>query len=133
MVEIAPERADAWNNLGILLGNQGKLRAAIACLGRATAAPMPTAAHYSNLGEFLRRALRFEEAMAAFRRSLALELERRETLHNYGLLLRDMTDVRGAVEIFLRLLERSPENAQLRWERALALLAAGDLAEGFAE
>lgn len=133
VVEIAPERADAWNNLGILLGNQGKLRAAIACLGRATAAPTPSAVHYSNLGEFLRRALRFEEAMAAFRRSLALEPERQETLHNYGLLLRDMADVSGAVEIFSRLLARSPADAQFRWERALALLAAGDLAQGFAE
>jgi Glycosyltransferase family 9 (heptosyltransferase)/Tetratricopeptide repeat len=133
VVEIAPERADAWNNLGILLGKQGKLRAAIACLKRATAAPAPSAIHLSNLGEFLRRALRFEEAMAAFTRSLALEPERRETLHNYGLLLRDRADAPGAVEVFARLLAASPEDAQLRWERALALLAAGDLKQGFAE
>jgi hypothetical protein len=133
VVEIAPERADAWNNLGILLGKQDKLPAAIACLKRATAVPTPSAIHYSNLGEFLRRALRFDEATAAFRQSLALEPERQETLHNYGLLLRDMADTPGAVAIFNRLLERSPADAPLRWERALALLAVGDLPQGFAK
>jgi hypothetical protein len=43
-----------------------------------------------------------------------------------------MTDTPGAVAIFNRLLERAPADASLRWERALALLAAGDLPQGFA-
>jgi Tetratricopeptide repeat/Glycosyltransferase family 9 (heptosyltransferase) len=133
IVELEPERSDAWNNVGILLAGQGKLGAAIACLKRATAGAAPSAIHLSNLGEFLRRARCFAEAMAALERSLALEPDRCETIHNYGLLLRDKGDTPGTVASFDRLLALAPGDASYRWERALALLASGDLEQGFAE
>jgi len=130
-----PGLASAYNNLAILLREQGHREAVVACLSRA-AALAPSAAFYSNLGNCLWLLDRFAEAEAAYDRALALAPERPETLHNLGLLKGSMGDGAAAIACFERALALPAEDplqaAELRWDYALALLTEGDFARGFA-
>lgn len=136
-LELDPGLAPAYNNLAILLKGRGQAAAAAACLSRALAAAEPTAALYSNLGNLLWTLDRFAEAEDAFARALALEPERPETLHNLALLRRSTGDGAAAIACFERALQHPPADAaladELRWDYALALLAEGDFARGFAQ
>lgn len=132
VIEIEPHLADPYNNIAILLKGLRRLPAAIACLKRAVQFAPASGSLWSNLGNMLWMALDFEPAMAAFRRALELEPNRPETHHNLGLLYYSLGDHRAAVESYDRSLTLLPGNTLVMWDRALALLAGGDLARGFA-
>ena len=127
-----PELPDAYNNLAILLKAADRLPAAIACLKRALLFAPNAAALHSNLGNMLWAALEFDEAMAVLQHALALDPGRHETYHNLGLLQFSLGNYRAAVECYDRALALRPGVRVIAWDRALALLASGDLAQGFA-
>ncbi len=131
-VERFPSFADAYNNLAVLLKMAKRLPAAVACLKRAINFAPQAAALHSNLGNMLWMMLEFDEAMAAFQRAQALDPRRYETFHNQGLLYYSLGNFQAAVECYDRSLALNPDARLVRWDRALALLAAGDLARGFA-
>jgi tetratricopeptide (TPR) repeat protein len=127
-----PALPDAYNNLAILLKDANHLPAAIACLKRARHYAPNAAAVHSNLGNMLWAALAFDEAMAALDHAIALEPDRHESHHNLGLLQFSLGNYRAAVQSYDRALALRPDASIVAWDRALALLAAGDLAQGFA-
>jgi tetratricopeptide (TPR) repeat protein len=131
-VERAPTAPDAYNNLAVLLKKAQRLPAAIAYLRRATALAPQQAAYHSNLGNVLWMALEFDQAMASFQRALALDAKRAETHHNLGLLHFSLGNFQAAIDCYDRALALKPELQIVRWDRALALLASGDYARGFA-
>jgi tetratricopeptide (TPR) repeat protein len=131
-IERFPSFADAYNNLAVLLKAAKRLPAAVACLKRAVNFAPQAAALHSNLGNMLWMALEFDEAMASFQRALALDPHRYETFHNQGLLHFSLGNFPAAVESYDRALALKPDARLIRWDRALALLAGGDLARGFA-
>jgi len=131
-IRLHPTLPDAYNNIAVLLKSMQRLPAAVACLKRAVLHAPNVAGLYSNLGNMLWMNLEFEESMAAFSRALALDSERPETYHNLGLLQFSLGDYRQAVECYDRALVLKPNNHLVMWDRALALLAGGDLARGFA-
>ncbi|HUZ74470.1 MAG TPA: tetratricopeptide repeat protein [Stellaceae bacterium] len=131
-LERAPNLADAYNNLAVLLKTAKRLPAAIACLRRAVGLAPQQSAFHSNLGNVLWLALEFDEAMASFQRALALDANRPETYHNLGLLHFSLGNFPAAIECYDRSLALKPEAGLVRWDRALALLASGDYGRGFA-
>jgi Flp pilus assembly protein TadD len=131
-VEIAPDHADAWNNMGVILYERKQFAAAVACHRRAVLAT-PSKVHYRNLGNILRQTLHFEEAAEIYGRLLALDPNDPETLHHHGTLLHSLGDDEGAVNAFSRAIERLPQNHDIRWDRSLVLLASGEFKRGFAE
>lgn len=75
VLSIFPEHPDGLHLLGVAMGGAGDLGGAARLIGRAVAvAPGMVNAHF-NLGNQLSRAGRYEEAVAAYRRLLALEPE----------------------------------------------------------
>jgi hypothetical protein len=54
-------------------------------------------------------------------------------VYNFGLVLRDLGDIGGAIESFDRAESMGYDTAELKWDRALALLLRGDLARVFEE
>jgi Flp pilus assembly protein TadD len=133
VTEIAPGHADAWNNLGVLLADRQKLAAGAACIRRAIRLNRNSGAYHSNLGMVLWRMCRFDEAATALCQAVALEPDRREALFNLGLTYHSLGKGDEAVTAFDGALALAPEDAAYRWERALTLLANGDLRDGFAE
>ena len=127
-----PTMADAYNNIAVILKGQNRLPAAIACLKRALLFAPNAGPLHSNLGNILWQTLAYDEAMAEFRRALALDPTRPEVYHNLGLLYFSLGNFQASVECFDRALAQNASNKLVMWDRALALLAGGDFARGFA-
>lgn len=132
LIERFPAVPDAYNNLAVILKAQKHLPAAIACLKRALLHAPNAAPLHSNLGNMLWMSLAFDEAMTEFRRALALDPTRPEVYHNLGLLYFSLCNYQAAVECFDRSIALQPSARLVQWDRALALLAGGDFARGFA-
>ncbi len=128
-----PHHAMAWNNMGVVLRRQGKRKAALACYRRAAAIGADDPSHQSNLGNVLRDLGMLEEAERHGARALALAPENAGAHHNYGLILQDLGRHDEAVAAFEEAIRLEPGNVNFRWDRALNLLMAGDLARGFLE
>lgn len=73
LLSIIPEHPDGLHLLGVATGGGGDLGAAARLIGRAVAVVPGMASAHFNLGNQLSRAGRYEEAVAAYRRLLALE------------------------------------------------------------
>jgi Flp pilus assembly protein TadD len=132
LLERFPAVPDAYNNLAVILKAQKRLPAAIACLRRALLYAPNAGPLHSNLGNILWMSLDFDAAITEFRRALALDPTRPEVYHNLGLLYFSLGNYQAAVECFDRSLALLPSNRLVQWDRALALLAGGDFARGFA-
>ena len=132
-LELYPQFADAYNNIGVILRAQEKLPAAVACFRRALSLRADNAAVLSNLGNVLWQMLRFDEATAAFKRAIELDPARPETLHNLGLLLHSMGDYPRAVDCFERSLAAKDGNVDVLWDRSLTRLVMGDFDRGWPE
>jgi len=132
-LEFSPGYGEAANNLAVLLAQQGRVAAANAYLRRALAHRPAAPLLWVNLAIFLHQQRRFDEAETAASRALSLAPEHPDALFVAGLLRRSRGDDNGAVQNFDRALLQRPQHVETRWNRALALLATGDYARGFAE
>jgi len=126
-----PALPDPYNNLAVLLKGQKRIPAAIACLKRALLLAPNSCPIYSNLGNLQWMALDYDDAMASFRKAAAIDPNRPEVYHNLGLLYFSLCNYQAAIECYDRSLALAPGVRLVQWDRALALLAAGDYARGF--
>ena len=69
-MELKPDFAEAHNNLGNTLKDQGKLDEAVACYRRALELKPDYAAAHNNLGVVLKGQGKLDEAVACYRRAL---------------------------------------------------------------
>jgi hypothetical protein len=88
---------------------------------------------HNNLGLVLAALDRPAEAAAAHRRALELAPGNAAAWNNLGLALHLGNDLDGAIDAFGRALALQERFAQARWNRSLALLAAGRFREGWAQ
>jgi hypothetical protein len=132
-----PAFPDACRNLAWLLGAEGHTAAAIAYVRRALALAPDTPLLLGRLGDLQRLTGRLVEATAALNRAVELDPTAWEAWYYHGLLRAEQGDDAGAITSFDRGLATAPADTPLRhamrWHRAMALLAAGDYAAGFAE
>ena len=97
-VTLAPENAEAHNNLGNTLRKLGRLEEAeVSCRKAISLAPENAEAH-NNLGNTLKELGRLEEAEISYRQAIALKPDFAEALLNRGQLSFD----KGEFEIALR-------------------------------
>src|SRR5947209_2198690 len=73
ILQADPEHPDAWHLLGVLAHQAGRNDVAVEYLSRAIALAPALAAYHSNLGEVYRALRKPAEAVACYRRALALE------------------------------------------------------------
>ncbi len=131
-VELEPGRAQLYNNLGVALRARGQFAAAVACYRRAIALKPDDHGTHSNLGNALRALGRLDAAEASHRAALALDPDYVEAHYNLGLVLKDKHAIRPALDCLNRVVQLRPDHVDAHWDRALAWLAGGDLARGFA-
>ena len=81
---LAPDLAEAHNNLGNVLKDQGKLDEAAAQFEQAVALKPDLAEAHNNLGNILREQGKLDQALARFEQALALKPDLAEAHNNLG-------------------------------------------------
>ena len=121
-----PDFAEAHNNLGNSLKEQGKLDEAVACYRRALELKPNYAEAHNNLGAALQDRGKLGEAVACYRRALELRPDFAEAHNNLGNSFREQGKLDEAVACCRRALELKPNFAE-------AKLSLGDLHEDLCE
>ena len=76
---------------------------------------------HNNLGLCLSSQWRHDEAIAEYRKALAIRPDYVQAHNNLGLGLQAIRDLAGAVASFRRAIELAPEFAEARWNLEVAL------------
>ena len=120
-------------NLAAALQASGKGQAALAEAERAVALAPESVEAQGSLGHVLLQEGRFAEAESAYRRQLALASDRAAVFIALGDALRGQEKLAEAIEAYREGLALAPDDANAHANLALALLAAGDYAQGWPE
>ena len=120
-LEIAPNYADAHNNLGLALMNSGKVSAAIEQFGLAVKYKPDFTSAYNNLAIALYKQGRNEDAINYFERVLKVEPDFAEGRLNLGCALLQASRTQQAIEQFRLVVKSKPDFPQAYYNLALAL------------
>ena len=121
----------AEHYLGVIEMQEGRPEAGEARIRAALAQRDDIPDFHNNLGLCLRAQWRLEEAVACYRKALDLNPSYAPAWSNIGLDLHKLGQMDIAIDAFNRALALQPDLPQTRFSRALALLAAGDYAQGW--
>ncbi len=128
-----PDYAEAHYNHGVLLNELHRPVEAVASFRAALTFRADYADAHASMGAALLRLGRAGEAVGTFRRALDLKPGAAGTWYLLGRAFSQEGRRQEAVGAFDRALAIQPGFAEAHWYRGLALLAAGELAAGFAE
>lgn len=128
---LAPQVNQARNNLGTALRKLGRLTEAQSLFEQALDQDPDYLEARANLADVLRLSGRTEESRAHFEQVLAAAPQMMTALNNFATLMQDVGDHRAALALLDRAAESAPDNAQIRWNRALSELALGDYPQGW--
>jgi protein O-GlcNAc transferase len=102
----------AYNNLGLVLKEQGKTEEAVACYRHALGLKPDFVEALNNLGLVLREQGRLDEAVACCRRAAELKPQAAEPYNNLGNALKDQGKLDEAISFYRRSLEARPDYAE---------------------
>ena len=128
---LAPERHEATIRLSRALLAQMRHGDAIDALRDALARAPENAGLWLALGNTVREIGDVENAITFYREALRLNPESPEALGNLADLIFDAGGITEALALYDDAVRRAPSNAQLRLNRALALLSKGDVEAGW--
>ncbi|MEX0808556.1 MAG: tetratricopeptide repeat protein [Dongiaceae bacterium] len=128
-----PRSAPAQVHHAIALVMVGDAAAGLAVAERARALDPGSADAEDARAAALRDLGRVDEALKSVARTLAIDPVHRGALLRKGLLLHDQGDPAAACAAYDELLALEPDHVDAHWNRGAALLAGGQLEEGFAE
>jgi Flp pilus assembly protein TadD len=132
-VDLRPDYADAWSNLGILEQSVGETVAAIAYFRQARAANPDSPAIAGNLAACLIEEGEVDEGVALLE-ALGAHLQMAPAYHfNLAKAKFLKGDLSSAINGFRQAIALDPDSADSHHTLAHALLASGDLAEGWRE
>jgi predicted O-linked N-acetylglucosamine transferase (SPINDLY family) len=97
---IKPDYADAYNNLGNALKDQGKLEEAIEAYNKALAIKPDYAEAFNNMGNALKDQGKLEEAIVAYSKALAIKPDYADAYNNLGNALKDQGKLEEAIEAY---------------------------------
>ncbi|GIX15735.1 MAG: hypothetical protein KatS3mg118_3694 [Paracoccaceae bacterium] len=126
-----PADAAIWTNLGALHRREKDYRAAVACQRRAVELDPDSVDFLNNLGNALHDEGLLEEALVVRWRVAELRGHHPDALQHVAATLRHLNRYAEAVVVCDRGLRDDPDHAELRVQRAMALLAMGDYPRGF--
>lgn len=127
-----PNHADACYNLGRALLDRDEAADAVAPLRRAVVLT-PQAERWHTLGRALQASDDLPGAALAYRAALRLAPDDYKAANNLANVLQGLGDPAAARDVLDAALARHPGVAELRYNRALALLLLGRWSEGFAD
>ena len=128
-VSLAPQDAEAHNNLGIVLKDLGRLKESEASYRRALAINKRYAQAHGNLGATLQELGRLSEAESCYRQALKLDPSYGKVHGNLGAVLHDLKRLDEAEACYRRALQLSPDNVEVLCNLGNALKDLGRLEE----
>ena len=131
-IALDPAYAQAHSNRGNVLKALHRYEDAMVSYDQAIALQPDYAQAYSNRGISLQELNRFEEALQSYDKAIELAPNLESAYSNRGNVLRDLLRVDEALRSFDRAVELQPDFATAYWNKSLALLLAGDYAQGWA-
>ncbi len=126
-----PRIASARINLASILDERGETQAAVDLVSEVIEMFPDNPEAYSNLGRYLANAAMFDEAEACYRRALMLKPDLIQAAVNLGSMLQNCGRTQEAIQLYRQALSATPRNAKILWNLALALLATGDIENGW--
>ncbi len=111
-VELKPDYAEAYNNLGNALGETGRHDEAVASLRQAIALRPDLAAIHSNLGLALAKLKLFEEAVASHEIAIKLQPGFAAAHNNLGMALKELGQADEAVAGYEQAIKLKPDFAE---------------------
>ena len=124
-----PNLADAHNNLGIILAQEGQAAAAVQSYRQALRINPRHADAHNNLGIALLGQGQTADAIACFRAALAANPLRADTHVNLGDALREQGQLTEAVECYRQALRINPGHADAHHNLGVVFLALGQFQE----
>ena len=109
---IKSDYAEAYNNMGTVLKDQGKLEKAIASYTKALSLKPDYAKAYNNMGVTLQEQGKLDEAIEAYKMALAIKSEYAEAYNNMGTVLKDQGKLDEAIEAYKMALAIEPDYAE---------------------
>jgi tetratricopeptide (TPR) repeat protein len=128
-----PNFAAAHNNLGIVLRRLGRLDEAVACCRGAIALKTDMPDAHDALGTALADQGKLDEAAACYQQALALRPDHPLAHDNLGTVRKEQGRLDDAIDCFRTATALRPEFPNAHHNLAIALLARGDMAEGWLE
>lgn len=126
------QEAEAHNNRGVALAEQGKFTQAIAAFNKAIKIHPTYENAYNNLGLVLGSQNQFSEAATAFNRALAINPSNFETYNNLGIALGSQGRFSEAVAAFNQAIAINPEDPNSHQNLGVAFWSQGELPEAVA-
>lgn len=130
-LKINDNASEALTNLGLALVANGELEAAIPYLEKGAASAPNDAPAINALGVARLRNGQASEACELFRQATTLSPNYAEAWSNVGNAKQDQLRLSEALTAHDMAVTIEPQNAELHWNRAMTLLLAGNLADGF--
>jgi len=128
----SPDNAQAWLNLALCRLDEDQSEAALVAVDRALALAPDDAAVRGNRGSILMQLGRVQEALQAYDEAVALD-EADPAWHTArGTVLRVLERLPESAAAHEAALQRNPQDADARWNRALVDLALGNHEAGWA-
>jgi tetratricopeptide (TPR) repeat protein len=132
VLTIDPHHAGSLHRLGVIAFQSGRHDQAISLIARAIEHNPGEASAHSNLGIVMYHQGRMDEAVACFREALAITPAFSQALNNLGNTLKALKRHDEAIACYREALSLQPDDPEVRYSLAMALLAAGDMAAGWA-
>ena len=132
-VQLNPNFAEAYNNLGAVLREQGKYGEAVICFEEALRINDRVPEAHNNFGTALQMNAQSDEAQAAYRQAIRLNPDFAEAHDNLGNLLTAQGEFDAAMSSFERAVRLQPALASAHNNRAVTLLLQGNFAAGWPE
>ena len=120
-LEINPNDASAYKNLGDLLVEQGNLEEAIQTYRQALELDPNDASAYNNLGGALVGQGDLEESIRVYRQALELDPNDADIYYNFGRALIGQGNLEEAVQVYYQALEINPNDADVYYYLGKAL------------
>ena len=125
ILAVNANQADAWHLLGVIAQQVGKSEIAVEYIGRAIRLKGDAEAFHLNLGAAYRTLHRVAEAVACYRRVIALTPNHPQAYYNLGNALEDQGMLDEAVACYRRAIELKPDLAESHNNLGTALKAQG--------
>ena len=126
-----PEQPEALHMLGLVAYRRGDGETAMRLMEQAVARGGTRPVHWRNLSEVCRVILRLDRALVAARRAIALDPAEALGLFNLAMVYYDRMELGPCIASARAALDLKPDLPQARMKLAQALLANGELAEGW--